>query len=154
MVHLPIVICSRLSHSGFLQGDGGAIISTSSVHAHRAWFTDTTYGVAKMGIVRLTQSMAVDLGQHGIRGLGDHCHSAFYNHGVPSSSIALFHVGGREDVNYWCAHDIVGLGIRCNTVLPGHMDTDHEFGTPPPPSDTDVRCSGAPATVAIPMTAH
>jgi len=69
------------------RGEGGCIVSTSSVHARRAWKTDTAYGVAKAGILRLTESMAVDLGQY---------------------------------------------GIRCNAVLPGHMDTDHFFGTPPP----------------------
>ena len=69
------------------QGDGGAIVSTSSVHGRRAWKTDTAYGAAKAGVLRLTESMAVDLGEH---------------------------------------------GIRCNAILPGHMDTDHVFNTPPP----------------------
>ncbi|MEW6751606.1 MAG: SDR family oxidoreductase [Candidatus Latescibacterota bacterium] len=49
------------------QGDGGCIVSISSVHAQRVWPADTCYGVAKAGILRLTQSMAVDLGPHGIR---------------------------------------------------------------------------------------
>lgn len=49
------------------QGGGGCIVNISSVHAHRVWPTDTCYGVAKAGIIRLTQSMAVDLGAHGIR---------------------------------------------------------------------------------------
>ena len=48
---------------------------------------DTAYGAAKAGVIRLTESMAVDLGEH---------------------------------------------GIRCNAVLPGHMNTDHVFTTPPP----------------------
>ncbi|MBT4099517.1 MAG: SDR family oxidoreductase [Gemmatimonadetes bacterium] len=69
------------------QGDGGAIVSTSSVHGQRAWKTDTAYGVAKAGVLRLTQSMAVDLGEY---------------------------------------------GIRCNAILPGHMDTGHAFGTAAP----------------------
>ena len=43
------------------QGDGGAIVSTSSVHGQRAWKTDAAYGAAKAGVIRLTQSMAVDL---------------------------------------------------------------------------------------------
>ena len=30
------------------------------------------------------------------------------------------------------AVDLGEHGIRCNAVLPGHMDTDHVFGTPPP----------------------
>ena len=49
------------------QGDGGAIVSTSSVHGRRAWKTDTAYGAAKAGVLRLTESMAVDLGEYGIR---------------------------------------------------------------------------------------
>ena len=69
------------------QGEGGAIVSISSVHASRAWPQDTCYGVAKAGILRLTQSMAVDLGPY---------------------------------------------GIRCNAILPGHMNVHHLFDTPPP----------------------
>ena len=34
------------------QGDGGSIVSTSSVHAKRVWPGDTTYGIAKAGILR------------------------------------------------------------------------------------------------------
>jgi len=49
------------------QGDGGCIVNISSVHAHRVWPGDTSYGVAKAGINRLTQTMAVDLGPHRIR---------------------------------------------------------------------------------------
>jgi len=49
------------------QGEGGCIVSISSVHAGRVWPRDTCYGVAKAGIVRLTQSMAVDLAEYGIR---------------------------------------------------------------------------------------
>ena len=36
------------------QGDGGSIVSTSSVHARRTWYQDTAYGVAKAGVLRLT----------------------------------------------------------------------------------------------------
>ena len=49
------------------QGDGGAIVNISSVHANRVWPADTAYGVAKAAINRLTESMAVDLGTYGIR---------------------------------------------------------------------------------------
>jgi NAD(P)-dependent dehydrogenase (short-subunit alcohol dehydrogenase family) len=48
------------------QGRGGSIVCISSVHSQRVWPTDTAYGVAKAGVDRLTQSMAVDLGSHGI----------------------------------------------------------------------------------------
>ena len=42
------------------------------------------YGVTKVGIIRLTEAMAVDLGQH---------------------------------------------GIRCNSIRPGYMNSDHRFGS-------------------------
>jgi NAD(P)-dependent dehydrogenase (short-subunit alcohol dehydrogenase family) len=81
-------LCSQQAARAMVeQGEGGSIISTSSVHGARAWPGDTAYGAAKAGVLRLTESMAVDLGEH---------------------------------------------GIRCNAILPGHMDTDHVFGTPPP----------------------
>ena len=69
------------------QGQGGCIVSTSSVHAYRTWPGDTAYGVAKAGVLRLTESMAVDLGPH---------------------------------------------NIRCNAVMPGHMDLSHVLGAPAP----------------------
>ena len=81
-------LCSqRAAKEMVKQGGGGAICSTSSVHGRRAWKTDTAYGCAKAGVIRLTESMAVDLGEH---------------------------------------------GIRCNAVLPGHMNTDHIFNPPAP----------------------
>ena len=61
-------LCSQAAAREMVkQGEGGSIVSTSSVHARRAWPTDTGYGVAKAGILRLTESMALDLGQYGIR---------------------------------------------------------------------------------------
>ena len=49
------------------QSSGGAIINISSVHRGRCWPQDTVYGICKAGIVRLTESMAYELGPHGIR---------------------------------------------------------------------------------------
>lgn len=61
-------LCSQAAARAMItQGEGGAIVSTSSVHAKRAWQGDTVYGIAKAGILRLTQSMAVDLASHNIR---------------------------------------------------------------------------------------
>lgn len=81
-------LCSRRAALAMVdRGGGGCIVSTSSVHGRRAWKTDTAYGCAKAGVIRLTESMAVDLGEY---------------------------------------------GIRCNAVLPGHMNTDHQFNTEPP----------------------
>lgn len=81
-------LCSQqAARSMVAQGKGGVIVSTSSVHGRRAWKGDAAYGAAKAGVIRLTESMAVDLGEH---------------------------------------------GIRCNAILPGHMNTDHVFNTAPP----------------------
>lgn len=81
-------LCSQQATRAMVAtGTKGCIVSTSSVHGRRAWKGDTAYGVAKAGVLRLTESMAVDLGEY---------------------------------------------GIRCNAVLPGHMNTNHEFDTPPP----------------------
>ena len=81
-------LCSQQAARAMVkQGDGGAIVSTSSVHGRRAWKGDAAYGATKAGVLRLTQSMAVDLGEY---------------------------------------------GIRCNAILPGHMDTDHVINMAPP----------------------
>ena len=81
-------LCSQQAARAMVrQRDGGCIVSTSSVHGPRAWRNDAAYGAAKAGVIRLTRSMAVELGEH---------------------------------------------GIRCNAILPGHMNTEHEFGSPAP----------------------
>ena len=48
------------------QGNGGKIISISSVHSYRAWPQDTVYGIVKAGLNRMALSMAVDLAGTGI----------------------------------------------------------------------------------------
>ncbi len=48
------------------QGDGGRVISISSVHSYRAWPQDTVYGIVKAGLNRMALSMAVDLAGTGI----------------------------------------------------------------------------------------
>jgi NAD(P)-dependent dehydrogenase (short-subunit alcohol dehydrogenase family) len=81
-------LCSQFAAREMVrQGTGGSIVSISSVHADRAWPSDTCYGTAKAAILRLTMSMASELSEH---------------------------------------------NIRCNAVLPGYMDTRHEFGSPAP----------------------
>ena len=61
-------LCSQQAARAMVeQGDGGSIVSTSSVHGMRAWKTDAAYGAAKAGVIRLTKRMAVDLAEHGIR---------------------------------------------------------------------------------------
>jgi len=48
------------------QGDGGRVISISSVHSLRAWPKDTVYGVVKASLNRMALSLAVDLSGTGI----------------------------------------------------------------------------------------
>ena len=50
-------LCSQQAARAMVeQGDGGSIVSTSSVHGARAWKGDTAYGTAKAGILRMTES--------------------------------------------------------------------------------------------------
>lgn len=49
------------------QESGGAIVNISSVHRARTWPDDTIYGICKTGIVRLTESMAYELGPSFVR---------------------------------------------------------------------------------------
>ncbi|HUG13655.1 MAG TPA: glucose 1-dehydrogenase [Thermomicrobiales bacterium] len=49
------------------RGSGGAIVNISSVHGDHVWPNDTAYGVAKAAIMRLTESMALDLSRYGVR---------------------------------------------------------------------------------------
>lgn len=66
-VTAPFVLGQRAANLMIAQGGGGAMVNISSVHSAGAWPHDTAYGVAKAGINRLTQSMAVELARHGIR---------------------------------------------------------------------------------------
>ena len=60
-------LCSqRAAREMVRQGDGGRIVSISSVHAMRAWPNDTVYGVCKAGLIRMAESMAVDLAGYNI----------------------------------------------------------------------------------------
>lgn len=60
-------LCSQRAAKEMIEQEtGGRIVSISSVHAVRVWETDTAYGVAKAGVIRLTMSMARDLAGTGI----------------------------------------------------------------------------------------
>ncbi len=60
-------LCSqRAAREMVRQGGGGRIVSISSVHAFRAWPDDMVYGVCKIGLVRMAQSMALDMAGSGI----------------------------------------------------------------------------------------
>ncbi|MGY8826994.1 MAG: SDR family NAD(P)-dependent oxidoreductase [Candidatus Latescibacterota bacterium] len=61
-------LCSQQAAKRMAQrGDSGSIVGIASIHGERVWPTDTCYGVAKAGVIRLAQSMAVDLAAYGIR---------------------------------------------------------------------------------------
>jgi 3-oxoacyl-[acyl-carrier protein] reductase len=63
----PFLIGQQVSKIMIGQGTGGAIVNISSVHRSRVWPQDSIYGICKAGIVRLTESMAYELGPSGIR---------------------------------------------------------------------------------------
>lgn len=63
----PFICAQETARQMIKQGSGGAIVNISSVHRVRVWPKDTVYGICKAGIVRLTESMAYELGQYGIR---------------------------------------------------------------------------------------
>lgn len=49
------------------RGEGGAIVNVASVAASRPKYDFAAYGASKAGMVHLTMSLAVGLGQYGIR---------------------------------------------------------------------------------------
>ena len=60
-------LCSqRAAREMVAQGDGGRIVSISSVHAFRAWRNAVVYGTCKAALVRMTMGMALDLAGHNI----------------------------------------------------------------------------------------
>ena len=61
------VFCSqRAAKEMARQGDGGKIVSISSVHSYRAWPHDAVYGIVKAGLNRMALSLAVDLADYNI----------------------------------------------------------------------------------------
>ena len=61
------VFCSQRAVREMIDaGNGGRVISISSVHSYRAWPQDTVYGIVKAGLNRMAMSMAVDLAGTGI----------------------------------------------------------------------------------------
>ncbi len=63
----PLLIGQAAARVMSKQPTGGAIVNISSVHRERTWPNDTVYGICKAGIVRLTESMAYELGPSSIR---------------------------------------------------------------------------------------
>ncbi|MFN6469072.1 MAG: SDR family NAD(P)-dependent oxidoreductase [Nostoc sp. SerVER01] len=104
-------------------GNGGVIINLSSVLGYKAWPKMSAYVCAKHGIGGLTKSLAIELGQHGIRVLAiapsvvktAYINSAEFqdNSGVDSDEVAkeipLGRVGVPDDiarVALFCASDL------------------------------------------------
>jgi NAD(P)-dependent dehydrogenase (short-subunit alcohol dehydrogenase family) len=66
-VTAPFLIGQRVAQGMIERGTGGAIVNISSVHSTHAWPNDGAYGVAKAGINRLTQTMALEWARFGVR---------------------------------------------------------------------------------------
>jgi len=63
-----VFLCTRaLLPSMIEQGDGGSVISLSTVEAFRAIPRFAVYSALKSGITAFTRSLAIELGGHGIR---------------------------------------------------------------------------------------
>ena len=61
-------LCARAAARSMVAANRpGNIINIGSVHGHRSWANATCYGVAKAGMQRMTENMAIDLGEYGIR---------------------------------------------------------------------------------------
>ena len=66
-VTAPFLLGQRVARHLVERGAGGAMLNISSVHSANAWPNDTAYGVAKAGLNRLTESMALEWARFGIR---------------------------------------------------------------------------------------
>lgn len=66
-VTAPFLVGQRVARHLVERGAAGAILNISSVHSASAWPNDTAYGVAKAGLNRLTESMALEWARFGIR---------------------------------------------------------------------------------------
>lgn len=63
-----VVLCMKYELQQFLeQGDGGAIINTSSVSGLRPQPDNPAYCIAKYGVIGATEQAAMDYGEHNIR---------------------------------------------------------------------------------------
>ncbi|GAB2982052.1 SDR family oxidoreductase [Amycolatopsis acidiphila] len=71
--HIDINLVSALSatwhaaHAMVRGGRGGAIVNVASIEASRAAPMYSVYAACKAGVVNFTRTMAVELGEHGIR---------------------------------------------------------------------------------------
>jgi len=61
------VHCSQLAGEVMREGDGGSVINISSVNGQHAAPGESHYGAAKAAIIRLTETLAVEWADEGIR---------------------------------------------------------------------------------------
>lgn len=66
-LRLPYFLSQRAARSMIEQGDGGSIVSISSLNAGYALEQISVYGPAKAGLSQLTRVMALEWAEHGIR---------------------------------------------------------------------------------------
>jgi len=66
-VTAPMLLGQAMARHLVERGAAGAVVNISSVHAAHVWPNDSAYGVAKAGIIRLTESMALEWARHGVR---------------------------------------------------------------------------------------
>lgn len=67
MLTAVFLLSQRAARQMVKQGGGGVILSTASANGHVAERGVAAYNAAKAGVVLLTQTMAIELAQHGIR---------------------------------------------------------------------------------------
>lgn len=66
-LRLPYFLSQRAARAMIDQGDGGSIVSISSLNAGYALEQISVYGPAKAGLSQLTRVMALEWAEHGIR---------------------------------------------------------------------------------------
>lgn len=66
-LRLPYFLSQRAARTMIEQGDGGSIVSISSLNAGYALEQISVYGPAKAGLSQLTRVMALEWAEHGIR---------------------------------------------------------------------------------------
>ena len=67
MLTAVFLLSQRAARQMVAQGGGGVILSTASANGHVAERKVAAYNAAKAGVVLLTQTMAIELAEHGIR---------------------------------------------------------------------------------------
>jgi NAD(P)-dependent dehydrogenase (short-subunit alcohol dehydrogenase family) len=66
-LRLPYFLCQRAARTMIERGEGGSIVSISSLNVEYALEHVSVYGLAKAGLSQLTRHMALEWAEHGIR---------------------------------------------------------------------------------------